>query len=152
FGMSRTLGVFKPPWSWIANTALLAQFPIMHSFLLTHRGQAVLARLAPPGTGATLSTTTYVTIASLQTFGLFALWTPTGEIWWQAEGVTLGLMTAFYGVAWLLLVKAMIDAGLSLQTGVLGWWALLRNKKPIYPKLPERGLFRVSRQPIYVAF
>ena len=46
----------------------------------------------------------------------------------------------------------MADAGLSLQTGSLGWWALLRNKKPVYPKMPERGLFRLSRQPIYVTF
>jgi protein-S-isoprenylcysteine O-methyltransferase Ste14 len=46
----------------------------------------------------------------------------------------------------------MADAGLSLQSGLLGWWALLRNKKPVYPKMPETGLFRLSRQPIYVAF
>ena len=53
FGMRQTLGALKAPWSWIANAALLAQFVIMHSFLLTHRGQAVLARLAPSGTGTT---------------------------------------------------------------------------------------------------
>jgi methanethiol S-methyltransferase len=150
--MSRSLGALDAPWSWIANVALLAQFPVMHSFLLTGRGRAVLARLAPAGTGVALSTTTYVTIASLQIFALFALWSPSGVIWWQAEGASLVLMVALYAVAWLLLGKAMADAGLSLQTGCLGWWALLRNKKPVYPKMPERGLFRLSRQPIYVSF
>lgn len=152
FGMSRSLGALDAPWSWIANVALLAQFPVMHSFLLTGRGRAVLARLAPAGTGTALSTTTYVTIASLQIFALFALWSPSGVIWWQAEGASLVLMVALYATSWLLLGKAMADAGLSLQTGCLGWWALLRNKKPVYPKMPERGLFRLSRQPIYVSF
>ena len=46
----------------------------------------------------------------------------------------------------------MADAGLSLQTGSLGWIALLRGIKPVYPKMPETGLFRLTRQPIYVAF
>ncbi len=152
FGMSRSLGALEAPWSWIANVALIAQFPVMHSVLLTNRGRAVLTRLAPAGTGAALSTTIYVTVASLQIFALFALWSPSGEIWWQAEGASFALMTALYATAWLLLGKAMADAGLSLQTGSLGWLALLRDKKPVYPKMPERGLFRLSRQPIYVTF
>jgi methanethiol S-methyltransferase len=152
FGMSRALGTLKAPWGWVANAALLAQFIAMHSLLLSGRGSHVLAGLAPRGTGTTLSTTTYVTIASLQILALFALWSPSGVIWWQAEGVTLALLTALYATSWLALSKAMADAGLSLQTGSLGWWALLRNRAPVYPKLPEGGLFRLTRQPIYVAF
>ena len=128
FGMSRSLGALEALWSWIANAALLVQFPVMHSFLLTDRGRALLARLAPAGTGVALSTTTYVTVASLQIFALFALWSPSGEIWWQAEGASLALMTALYATARLLLGKAMADAGMSLQTGSLGWMALLRTK------------------------
>jgi protein-S-isoprenylcysteine O-methyltransferase Ste14 len=152
FGMSRTLGALEAPWSWLANAGLLAQLPLLHSFLLSARGHRVLARLAPAGTGATLATTTYVIIASLQIFALFAFWSPSHVIWWQADGTSLIVLTAFYATAWLLLGKAMSDAGLSLQTGALGWWALLRDKQPVYPRLPERGLFRWSRQPIYVAF
>jgi protein-S-isoprenylcysteine O-methyltransferase Ste14 len=152
FGMSLSLGTLGPPWRWVANGALLAQFPLMHSFLLTDRGRAVLGRLAPMNLGRGLSTTTYVTIASVQIFALFALWSPTGIIWWQAEGPSLVLMTALYALSWLLLMKSMSDAGLSLQAGYLGWWALLRNKKPVYPSLPTTGLFRLSRQPIYVTF
>jgi methanethiol S-methyltransferase len=152
FGMSRSLGILQAPWSWIANALLLAQFPIVHSLLLTKRGRAVLAHLAPADTGTTLSSTTYVIVAALQVFGLFALWSPTGEIWWRAHGAALAVMTALYAGSWLLLGKAMFDASLALQTGSLGWVALLRNKNPIYPKMPESGLFRLSRQPIYVAF
>ena len=152
YGMSQSFGTLEPPWRWIANGALLAQFPLMHSFLLTAKGRAALAKLAPMGTGAILSPTTYVTVASIQIFLLFGLWSPTGVIWWQAEGVGLGFMTCLYAIAWLLLGKSMSDAGLSLQSGLLGWWALLWNKRPVYPKMPETGLFRLSRQPIYVTF
>lgn len=152
FGMSRSLGTLGSPWSWLANAALIVQFPVAHSLLLTARGRKLLVRLAPPGTGSTLSTTTFVTIAALQVFALFALWSPTGTIWWQARGGTLVALTALYAGSWLLLGKSMVDAGLSLQTGSLGWTALLRGRKPVYPPMPTTGLFRLTRQPIYVAF
>jgi protein-S-isoprenylcysteine O-methyltransferase Ste14 len=152
FGMSRSVGGLANPWSWIANAALLLQFPVLQSALLTTRGRRVITRLAPRGTGSTLATTTYVTIASAQVFMLFALWSPSGIIWWQAHGVALGVMVALYAASWLLLGKAMATAGLSVQTGSLGWTALLRGNKPVYPKMPDTGLFRLTRQPIYVAF
>jgi len=152
FGMSRSMGPLGAPWSWLANAALLVQFPVTHSLLLTTRGRNLLARLAPPGTGSTLSTTTFVIVAALQVFALFALWSPTGTIWWQARDVTLIALTALYAGSWLLLGKSMLDAGLSLQTGSLGWTALLRGRKPVYPPMPTTGLFRLTRQPIYVAF
>ncbi|MBU3749313.1 MAG: isoprenylcysteine carboxylmethyltransferase family protein [Mycobacterium sp.] len=152
FGMSRSLGTVAPPWNWLANAALLAQFPIVHSLLLTGRGRRLLARLAPLGAGGTLSTTTYVTIAALQVFALFAFWSPTGTIWWQADGAALVGLSLLYAMSWLLLGKSMLDAGLGLQTGSLGWVALYRGRKPVYPPMPVSGLFRLTRQPIYVSF
>lgn len=152
FGMSRSLGTVPAPWTWLANVALLVQFPVVHSLLLTSRGRAVLSRLAPMGAGSTLSATTYATIAALQVFALFAFWSPTGTIWWQASGVALAVMVPLYAASWLLLGKSMADAGLGLQTGSLGWVALFRGRKPVYPPMPETGLFRLTRQPIYVAF
>jgi len=152
FGMSRSLGAVPAPWNWVANAALLIQFPVVHSVLLTDRGRALLARLAPMSAGSTLSTTTYATIAAVGVFALFALWTPTGTVWWQASGSALAVMTGLYAVSWLLLGKSMADAGLSVQTGSLGWTALLRGRKPVYPPMPVTGLFRLTRQPIYVSF
>ena len=152
FGMSRSLGTVRPPWNWLANGALLVQFPVVHSLLLTDRGRAVLGRLAPRGVGGTLSATSYVIVAAVQVFLLFAFWSPTGTIWWQAHGVTLVAMAALYGLCWLLLLKSMWDAGLSLQTGTLGWLALFRGRPPIYPPMPVKGLFRLVRQPIYLSF
>ncbi len=152
FGMSRSLGTVAPPWNWLANAALLVQFPAIHSLLLTGRGRALLARLAPRDAGRTLSSTTYVTIAALQVFALFAFWSPTGTIWWQAGGTALIGLTVLYALSWVLLGKSMIDAGLGLQTGSLGWVALFRGRQPVYPPMPVEGLFRIVRQPIYVSF
>ncbi len=152
FGMSRSLGALHAPWSWIANAALLTQLPLAHSALLTRRGRRLLTWLAPRGTGATLQTTTYATIAALQVLALFALWSPSGTIWWRAHGAALAVLVVLYATSWLLLGKSMMDAGLALQTGSLGWIALLRGRQAIYPAMPQTGLFRLTRQPIYVSF
>jgi protein-S-isoprenylcysteine O-methyltransferase Ste14 len=152
FGMSRSFGTLSAPWSWIANAALLVQFPVVHSLLLTGRGRALINRLGPRGTGTTLAPTTFVTIAGFQLVALFVLWSPSETIWWQAHGVAFTVLVLLYASAWVLVGKAMLDAGLSLQTGTLGWLALLRGQRPVYPKMPTTGLFRLSRQPIYVAF
>lgn len=152
FGMSQSLGRVPEPWSTAANAALMLQFPVLHSLLLTNRGSRWLTRLAPGGHGRVLGTTTYAIIASLQLLALFALWTPSGVVWWRAEGWALSLICSLYGASWLLLVKASYDAGAEVQSGALGWMSLVQNKAPVFPSMPTGGLFRVIRQPIYVAF
>ena len=152
YGMSQSLGNVSQPVAWLANLALLLQFVVSHSLLLTRTGRAVLEALAPAGTGRTLATTTYATIASIQLLALFALWTPSGIIWWEASGVVLGLITILYAVSWLLLIKASWDAGAEVQSGLLGWVSLLRGVRPQFPPMPTTGLFRIVRQPIYVSF
>jgi ubiquinone biosynthesis O-methyltransferase len=152
FGMSRTFGAVAFPWNWIVNGLLLIQFPLAHSLLLSGRGRLLLKHMAPARYAVELSTTTYVIIASLQILLLFSLWTFSGIIWWQAEGTVHVMLTLLYAASWLLLGKAILDAGISLQTGSLGWWAVFRNKRPCYPGLPTGGLFRFCRQPIYFAF
>ncbi len=152
YGMSRSLGRVPPPWSLLANAGLLVQFPLGHSLLLGGAGRRILGRLAPRQLGGRMSTTTYVIVASLQVFLLFALWTPSGTVWWRAEGATLWVVVCAYTAAWLLLLKAIWDAGLALQTGYLGWSAIFRRRAPVFPPMPTTGLFRFVRQPIYVAF
>ena len=152
YGMSRSFGRVAPPWRFLANAGLLVQFPLGHSLLLGGAGRRLLGNLAPQRFGGRMSTTTYVIVASLQVFLLFAFWTPGGTIWWRAEGATLWILGCTYAAAWLLLLKAIWDAGLALQTGFLGWWAILRDRAPVFPPMPTTGLFRLVRQPIYVAF
>jgi ubiquinone biosynthesis O-methyltransferase len=152
FGMSRSLGQVPAPWSALVNALLLAQFPFLHSLLLSPFGATLLTRLAPAAIGSRLATTTYAIVASIQVFLLFALWTPSGVIWWHAEGAMLWFLGGLYLASWLLLLKAIWDAGIALQTGFLGWWAVANRRAPVFPSMPTTGLFRIVRQPIYVAF
>src|ERR1700722_380698 len=152
FGMSRSLGQVPAPWSALVNALLLAQFPFLHSLLLSPFGATLLTRLAPAAFASRLATTTYAIVASIQVLLLFALWTPSGVIWWHAEGAMLWFLGALYLASWLLLLKAIWDAGIALQTGFLGWWAVANRRAPVFPPMPTTGLFRIVRQPIYVAF
>ncbi len=152
FGMSRSLGTVPWPWAALANALLVLQFPLTHSLLLTPAGQRWLARLVPGPHGVTLGTTTYAIIASLGLLALFTLWTPSGIVWWRAEGAAFWAISAAYAASWLLLLKASFDAGAEVQSGALGWMSLMANRRPVFPDMPVGGLFRLIRQPIYVAF
>ncbi|MEM6889055.1 MAG: isoprenylcysteine carboxylmethyltransferase family protein [Pseudomonadota bacterium] len=152
FGMSRSFGSVPAPWFWLANLALVLQFPLVHSALLSKRGQSLLSRVVPGPHGSTLSTTTYATIASLQLTTLFLFWTPSGTIWWEADGLVRNAITTTYAGAWFLLIKASYDAGAEVQSGALGWLSLLQDIRPRFPDMPTTGLFRLIRQPIYASF
>ena len=152
FGLSESLGTVTWPMAALANGALVVQFPLAHSLLLTGRGGRQLARLIPGPHGQTLATTTYAIIASVQLLALFALWTPSGIVWWRAEGILFWMVSAAYATSWLILLKASFDAGAEVQSGALGWMSLLARIRPVFPDMPTRGLFRLIRQPIYVAF
>jgi protein-S-isoprenylcysteine O-methyltransferase Ste14 len=152
FGLSQSLGTVAWPWAMLSNAALILQFPVAHSLLLTARGGRLLARLIPGPHGQTLATTTYAIIASAQLLALFALWTPSGIVWWRAEGLAFWMVSAAYATSWLILLKASFDAGAEVQSGALGWMSLLARIRPVFPDMPTSGLFRLIRQPIYVAF
>ena len=152
FGLSRSYGSVPWPWAGLLDFVLIIQFPLTHSFLLTATGSRCLGRLIPGPHGATLATTTYAIIASLQLLALFLLWTPTHIIWWQAEGEVFWGICALYAISWCLLIKASFDAGAEVQSGALGWMSLMAKIRPVFPDMPTEGLFRIIRQPIYVAF
>ncbi|MEM6491094.1 MAG: isoprenylcysteine carboxylmethyltransferase family protein [Pseudomonadota bacterium] len=151
-GMTRGVGDVAWPWAALVNAMLLAQFPLAHSWLLTGRGGRALSRVFGREAGSTLAPTTYALIASVQLIALFALWTPSGIVWWRADGAAFWALCCAYGAAWLLLSKATFDAGIEVQSGALGWMSWLARIKPVFPDMPTAGLFRVIRQPIYVAF
>ena len=98
--------------------------------LLSKSGVRLLAKLALAAFATSLATTTYAIIASTQLFLLFALWTPSGIIWWQAEGFVLIVVSFLYLVSWLLLIWASYDAGAEVQSGALEWLSLAQNINP----------------------
>ncbi len=135
-----------------ANALLIAQFPLLHSFLLGKRGRPWLVRLSPVGSGRALALSTYVFLGSLQLLLTFWAWSPSGIVWHVPHGVSGGLQYALFAAAWLFLVKALSDAGLAVQSGAAGWWAMLRNRPVEYGPMPTTGLFAACRQPIYLGF
>ena len=108
FGLSESFGTVPWPWAALANLALIVQFPLVHSILLTKRGGRLLSRLIPGPHGGKLATTTYAIIASAQLLALFALWTPSGIVWWRAEGAVFWALTTAYAASWLVLTKASL--------------------------------------------
>jgi hypothetical protein len=140
-------------WSaWAANLALLAQFPLLHSWLLSASGRRWLARLAPAELARDLAPTTFALIGSLQVLATFALWSPIGPVLHEASGTALWLFRGLFAASWLFLVKALWDAGLGLQTGSIGWTAVLRGRPVEYGPFPTHGLFERCRQPVYLGF
>ncbi len=104
FGLSRSFGTVAWPWSLLANVCLVLQFPLLHSLLLSRVGRRLLIGMVPGPHGRVLATTTYALIASVQLLSLFTLWTPSGVIWWQAQGATFAVLCMAYVAAWLLLL------------------------------------------------
>lgn len=137
--------------AYTANLLLLAQFPLLHSLLLGKQGRSLLARLFPGPLGQDLVTTTFVIAASLQLLALFGLWSPLGTRSWSVTGVPLIAWSTVYAGAWVFLTVTMIQAGLPIQMGYLGWWAVARGKRPHYSEFPQHGLYRTCRHPAYLA-
>jgi protein-S-isoprenylcysteine O-methyltransferase Ste14 len=151
-GMRTGLGRLHGPSAWLANAALVAQFPLVHSYLLSNGGRRVLARLAPAGLGRELAPTTFALIASVQLALTFLAWSPSGITLGDPGGVALWCFRAAFAASWWFLVRALKDAGLALQTGFIGWSSVVRGVDPAFGDFPTRGLFRVCRQPVYLGF
>jgi len=151
-GMTIGRGPLTGTSGWICDLLLLLQFGVVHSFLLSARGRRLLARLAPRAIGEQLRTTSFALIASLQLLLTFGAWSPMGPIWWEPHGALRIVISIAYGLSWLLLLRAMADAGLAVHTGFLGWGAVLRGRVPRYRDFSARGTFRFVRQPVYLAF
>ncbi|MBN8548927.1 MAG: isoprenylcysteine carboxylmethyltransferase family protein [Deltaproteobacteria bacterium] len=136
----------------VTNAALLVQFPVFHSFFLSRRGRAILAAPFPKEIGANMQTTTFGLIASIQLLAVFLFWVPEGSIWYAPKGNLLVAWTVVYVASWLLLARALAEAGLAMQTGYLGWRSVVANQRPQYPKPRFEGLHRMCRHPIYLSF
>lgn len=148
-GLGRVTGWQRIAW----NSALLLQFPLFHSLLLSSSGRQFLNALAPSRVSKSLQPTTYVIVSSIQLLCVFVFWSPLKVVLWQPEGVLYYLHLSAYTVSWLLLGKSMYDAHLGIQTGYIGWLSIWQNKPSIvWPGLAVGGLFKICRQPIYLSF
>lgn len=151
-GMQSGLGTLTGWRAPAADALLVLQFPLVHSYLLSHRGRPALQRLSPVGHGKALAVSTFALVASFQLLLTFWAWTPSHVVWHEPRGAFGAVQWFLFGASWLFLNRALYDAGLGVQTGSAGWWALLRGKPVNYGTLPTRGLFSACRQPIYLGF
>jgi protein-S-isoprenylcysteine O-methyltransferase Ste14 len=151
-GLRTGLGRLPGGWAWGANALLVLQFPLLHSFFLTKRGRALLGRLWSRSHGRDLLPTSYAWFAALQILLTFGLWTPSGIVLYQPTGTLATLHMGLFLGAWVFLGKALLDGGLGLQTGWIGWWAVWRGERVAFPPLATAGLFARCRQPIYLGF
>jgi protein-S-isoprenylcysteine O-methyltransferase Ste14 len=145
-------GLVTTSTSWLGtvwNCLLLLLFPVLHSLLLGSKGRKVMAAILPGETGRHLVTTTFVTIASLQLIALFLLWSHLGGSEWRPHPAATPVWQACYVGAWLLLAVSMVQAGLGVQMGLLGWTSVLRGVAPHYPSFRTTGLYTICRQPVY---
>ena len=132
---------------------LVLQFPILHSYFLSTPGRKLLGKLVPREIRADMGTTLFAIVASIQLILVFGAWLHFGNVLWMPSSMLAWVvLSSFYGISWLLLLKAMLDAGLLVQTGCLGWWSVFWKTKPVYKKFSEHGLNRYTRNPIYVSF
>jgi 2-polyprenyl-6-methoxyphenol hydroxylase-like FAD-dependent oxidoreductase/protein-S-isoprenylcysteine O-methyltransferase Ste14 len=138
--------------AWMINLALLAQFALGHSWLLSDQGRRFMTKLAPCGLGKPLATTIFAALASVQLLLVFLFWSPSEVLWAAPDGWMKNGLTTAYITSWLLLAKSMSDAGLDTQIGILGWRSVWRNEEPVYKPFTRGGLFKWVRQPIYLSF
>lgn len=138
--------------AWMINLALLVQFALGHSWLLSDQGRRFMAKLASCGLGKPLATTIFAALASAQLLLVFLFWSPSEVLWAAPEGWMKNALTTAYITSWLLLAKSMSDAGLDTQIGILGWRSVWRNEEPVYKPFTRGGLFKWVRQPIYLSF
>jgi protein-S-isoprenylcysteine O-methyltransferase Ste14 len=151
-GLQLGRGPLSGPFAAIADALLVLQFPLVHSFLLSRRGDAVLRRLSPVGHGRTLRISSFALFGSLQLLLTFWAWSPTGVVWHEPHGASGAVQWGLFAAAWTFLVKALWDAGLAVQSGAAGWLALLRGRSVRFGPMPTAGLFARCRQPIYLGF
>lgn len=149
-GLESGLGRASGGWAWAGNAALVAQFPLVHSWLLTRRGGRLLA--AGRDLGRTLSPTTFVVASSLQLLAAFLLWSPSGVVLVEVPLGVPALQGAAFALAWLMLGWTMAEAGLGIQLGYAGWRAALKGGSPWPRTFARRGLHAVVRHPIYLTF
>ncbi len=151
-GMTLGRGNLHGPAAVLVDALLVLQFPLIHSLLLSPYGRTIMHRLAPAKWAGVLRPTLFVIVSSWQIFLTFYFWSPSGIVWFTWTGIGGWVSNLLYAISWGLLLKAMFDANLSLQTGLLGWWAMWKGVRPDFGPLPQKGLFRYCRQPIYASY
>ncbi len=143
-----TLVPLQPPSTraWAIDLVLALQFGILHSTLLLPAVRRRLTRVIPgPLYGCFFCAMTCVSVLLTIVF-----WTPFGPAIWNYRNVPLAYLP--YLASWVALLLSIWVSGAGYQTGWTPFWAWLRGRELPPRELPERGLYRCLRHPIYLSF
>ncbi len=136
-----------PAGSLVVDALLALQFAVIHSVLLL---PSVRNRLKNVVTAPF-----YGLFFCLATCGClwatFLFW-KSGPVVWQPAGVVhIANRVLFFG-SWLALFYSLWLAGMGYQTGLQPWWYWFRRQPTPRRTFEPRGVFRVTRHPVYASF
>lgn len=131
------------------DLALFALFAASHSVLALPASKRALARALPPP----LERSTYVLVAGLVLALLFWQWRPLPATVWHVESPLLRALLRGLGIAgWLLAIVALRTIGHARMFGLSQAWRWARGRQPRPETLVRRGVYRVVRHPLDLAF
>jgi protein-S-isoprenylcysteine O-methyltransferase Ste14 len=143
-------GPVSPPLGAAAvDLGLFALFAASHSVLALPAWKRTLARLLPPA----LERSTYVLVAGLVLALLFWQWRPLPATVWRVDSpLPHGLLRGLGIAGWLLAVVALRTLGHARTFGLSQAWHWARGREPRPETLVRRGVYRLIRHPLDLAF
>lgn len=143
-------GPASPPLAAVAvDVALFALFAVSHSVMALPASKRALARVLPPA----LERSTYVLVAGLVLALLFWQWRPLPVLLWRVDTpLARGFLRGLGIAGWLLAIVALRTLGHARMFGLSQAWHWARGHEPRPETLVRRGIYRVIRHPLDLAF
>ena len=141
--------VSSPLAAAAVDVGLFALFAVSHSLLALPAAKRALARVLPPA----LERSTYVLLAGLVLALLFWQWRPLpAPVWHLDSPLARGLLRGVGIAGWLLAIVALRTLGHARMFGLSQAWHWARGHDPLPERLVRRGIYRVIRHPLDLAF
>jgi len=134
------------PYAWVLDLTLALQFGIVHSVLLLPAVRRRLTRALPDA----LYGCFFCAMTSISVLLTIVLWKPFGPTIWNYRH--LGIAYLPYLGSWMALLYSIWVSGAGYQTGWTPFWAWLRGRELPARGIPQTGLYRCLRHPIYLSF
>lgn len=138
------------PWgaALAVNALLLGLFAIQHSVMARPGFKARWTRVV----ARPLERSTYVLLASLILFLLFAQWRPMPEVIWDVTGAVATGLSALSWLGWLMVFSSTVLIGHTDLFGLRQVWMYFRGQVYTGATFGTPGWYRWIRHPIMLGF